>query len=70
LNDIFTIKDSNTYCPVRIFGAIGFIHYLVLSTLELTKHCSDFSLTEMATGITVIIGVISAGISLKNKADQ
>jgi hypothetical protein len=68
--DCFTEKDGNFYCPVRIFGAIGFINYLVLSTLELHNHCRDFSLTDMATGISILLGVISAGISLKNKSDK
>lgn len=70
LHDCFTEKDNNTYCPIRIFSAIALIYYLVLATIELEFHARVFSLTDMATGISVLMGVISAGVSLKNKSDK
>jgi len=70
LNDCFTQSDNATYCPVRILGTASLIHYLILSHLELLRHAQDFSLTDMATGVSVLLGVISAGISLKNKTDK
>ena len=68
--DCFTQSDQQFYCPIRVFSAIALIHYLVLSTIELQSHCRDFSLTDMATRISIIMGVISAGISLKNRSDK
>lgn len=70
LHDCFTEKDNNTYCPIRILSAIALIHYLILATIELHTHARDFSLTDMATGISILMGVISAGVSLKNKSDK
>jgi len=37
--------------------------------MELTSHCSDFSLQDMAIGVSIILGVLSGGISIKNKTD-
>lgn len=70
LYDIFTDKNNDQFCPIRIFSAIALIHYLILATIELHTHARDFSLTDMATGISILMGVISAGISLKNKSDK
>ena len=70
LFDIFTESNNKYFCPVRIFGAISLIHYLILSNIELIRNCRDFSLTDMATGVSIILGVISAGISIKNKTDN
>lgn len=67
--DCFTQSDNQTYCAVRILGAISLFHYLILSNIELVRACKDFSLIDMATGVSILIGVISAGISLKNKTD-
>ena len=69
LSDVFTQSDNKTFCPVRILGAISLFHYLILSNIELIRNCKDFSLTDMATGVSILLGVISAGISLKNKTD-
>lgn len=68
--DILTQNDNTSYCIVRLLTVIGFFYYLILCTMELIKHCTDFSLQDMATGISIIIGVSSAGISLKNKTDK
>lgn len=69
-HDMFTEGNGQYYCPVRILGTASLIHYLILSHIELIRHGSDFSLTDMATGISILLGVISAGISLKNKTDK
>lgn len=70
LHDIFTEGNGIYYCPVRILGTAALFHYLILSHIELLKHAQDFSLTDMATGVSILLGVISAGISLKNKSDK
>jgi hypothetical protein len=70
LNDMFTQSDNKTFCPVRILGTLSLFHYLFLSQMELIKHAGDFSLTDMATGISILLGVISASISLKNNSDK
>ncbi len=68
--DIFSDRLNLFYCPVRILGAASLIDYLLLSHLEMMKHASQFSLNETATGICMILGIISAGVSLKNKSEQ
>lgn len=70
LNDVFTERDNRTYCPIRILGTASLIHYLILSHIELVRHGHDFSLTDMATGISIILGVVGAAVSLKNKSDS
>lgn len=70
LNDVFTEANNKYYCPVRILGTISLLHYLILATIELHNSCKDFSLTDMASGISILIGVISAGITIKSKTDQ
>ena len=70
LYDCFTDRSNEYFCPVRILGAASLIHYLILANLELLKHAKDFSLTDMATGVSILLGVISAGISIKNKTDK
>ncbi len=69
-NDCFTERDNRTFCVVRILGTVTLFHYSILSQLELMKHASQFSLNSYATGVCAIIGIISAGISIKNKTDQ
>lgn len=69
-NDCFTERDNRTFCPVRILGTAALLHYLTLSQLELLKHAKDFSLTDMATGVSILLGVLSASVSIKNKSEQ
>jgi hypothetical protein len=68
--DIFTENDGESYCMIRLPSSFGFLHYLFLGTVDMFKNCSNFSLQDMAIGISSIIGVASAGISLKNKTDN
>jgi hypothetical protein len=70
LKDIFTQNDGESYCMIRFLSSIGFLHYLVLGTLDMFRNCANFSLQDMAIGISSIIGVASAGISIKNKTDN
>lgn len=70
LNDVFTEKNQNTYCPVRILGVIGFFAYIFIAYSELIKHCQDFSLSDFSTGIGIILGVFAGGITIKTKTES
>lgn len=65
IKDCLSERNNKTWDVVRVLGTIGFFTYLLLSTIELFRHCSDFSLTDMATGIGIILGVVAAGVTLK-----
>lgn len=69
-NDVFTERDSKTYCPVRILGVIGFFAYIFLAYSELIRHCQDFSLSDFSTGIGIILGVFAGGITIKTKTES
>jgi hypothetical protein len=70
LHDILTEKNAETYCPIRILGIIAFFAYLFIAYTELIRHCVDFSLTDMATGISIILGVIAGGITMKSRSEN
>jgi hypothetical protein len=70
LFDILTESDNKTFCPIRVFGSIALIHYLVLATVEVIHHDANFNLSNVASGVSVLLGVISASISLKGKMDK
>jgi hypothetical protein len=70
LTDYFTERDGKSFCPVRLMAFIAFFWFLILSTIELKQNCRDFSLVDMASGISILIGIISAGIGIKNKSDS
>lgn len=67
--DILTEKDGETIDPVRLCGLIGFAIYNFISVLHsfLEPH---FDYIQYATGLSVIIGVISAGITYKYKHES
>lgn len=70
LNDIFTEKDDLSYCPVRICGVFGFFSYLILAYIELLRHCHDFNLVEVASGMSVILGVLAGSVTIKSRGED
>jgi len=68
--DIFTEKNSKTFCPVRTCGIIGFFAYLLLSFTELVRHCHDFNLIEAASGMSVILGILAGGVTIKSRGED
>ncbi len=69
IKDCFTENDGKSYDPIRVWSSISMTVYLSLSVLELIRHAKDFSLTDMATGISILLGVMSAGITIKSKSE-
>lgn len=68
--DIATERDNRNYCVIRILGIVGFIAYLILSFIELIRHCHEFNLIEVASGIALILGVLAGGVSAKQKDEN
>ena len=64
LNDIFTERDSKSFCPVRFCVIIGFVIYNFI-TIRHSWLCTQFDPVQYATGLSIIIGVVSAGMTLK-----
>lgn len=63
--DMLTEKDNLTFDVVRVLGAIGFIIYNAIAILRVIHDCPGFNSVDYATGLSIILGVISAGVTLK-----
>ena len=70
LIDSLTERNGTSFCSVRITSMIGFIHYLVMSTIAIFNHSATVNLVDMATGLSIVVGVVSAGIGLKNGTEK
>ena len=68
--DLLTEKDGETIDPVRFFGMIGFVIYNCISVWHSFLTSNEFSYVQYATGLSIIIGVISAGITFKYKNEK
>lgn len=65
INDCFTEKDGKTYDIVRIFGAFSLIILNLLATIHLFRNNHDFNFLEIASGMSLMLGTISAGVVYK-----
>ena len=70
INDCLTEKNNKRYDIVRVIGSFGFFVYLLLAIIELYRSSSDFSLSNLATGMSMLLGVIAAGVTIKSKSEK
>lgn len=70
LNDILTEKDGVSIDPVRLCGLLGFVIYNIISIIQALKPQVNFDYIQYATGMSIIIGVISAGITYKYSQEK
>lgn len=69
LRDLITEKDNNTLCPVRVIALIGSLEFLgIVGYNALTSHVT--TLTELATGLGVLIGSVSAAVTGKARMSE
>jgi hypothetical protein len=62
--DLITERDNNTLCPIRVVALIGALEFLaIIGYNALEQHVT--TLTELATGLGVLIGAISAAVTGK-----
>lgn len=69
INDCLTERDGQSYDPVRIGGIIAFIVYNVVTVVHSFDHHHAFDPIAYSTGISILLGVISAGITYKYKQE-
>jgi hypothetical protein len=65
LKDMLTEKNNSDYDIVRILGSIGFIIYNTIAVMRALHDCPGFNAIDYATGLSIILGVVSAGVTLK-----
>jgi hypothetical protein len=65
IKDCITERDNQTYDPVRIASLLGFLDYNIVATIHVLHHCANFDFIQYATGLSIIIGMISAGVTYK-----
>lgn len=70
INDILTEKDGVSVDPVRLCGLLGFIIYNIISVIQALKPQVNFDYVQYATGMSIILGVISAGITYKYSKEK
>jgi len=66
IKDCLTEKDGETYDVVRVLGCFAFFsfHLFALVHVITTPHSLNF--IEIATGISMLLGVIGAGVGYKD----
>lgn len=65
IKDCLTERNNETYDPVRICGLFGFLVYNSITIVHAINHCQTFDYIQYATGMSIIIGMISAGVTYK-----
>jgi hypothetical protein len=70
LKDCFTERDNCTYDIVRILGTIAFAVYNGIMITHSVQSCTSFDAISYASGTSILIGVISAGLTLKYKSEK
>lgn len=65
INDMITEKNGDDIDPVRVCGLLAFVIYNFISIVEVFKSSADFNYVQYSTGMAIILGAISAGITFK-----
>lgn len=63
--DILTEKDNDSFDLTRLCVFVSFIVYNMVTLRHAIHDCNDFDPINYATGLSILIGVISAGMTLK-----
>ena len=62
--DCFTEKNGD-YDPIRILGIIDFLVYNSVTVIHALNSHHPFDPIAYSTGMSILLGVISAGITFK-----
>jgi hypothetical protein len=65
IKDCLTEKNGESYDIIRILGVISFIVYNVITIKHSLDHCVDFEEINYSIGLSIILGIISAGVTYK-----
>lgn len=63
--DCLTEKNGETYDVVRVLGAFSFICLNIMAVVHMYMNCHDLDFTELATGMSLMLGTIAAGVTFK-----
>jgi hypothetical protein len=64
-----TERDNDTFDLLRVLGALAMIWFLMLATVELIRHCSDFQLLEVSGGLAAMFASFGAAIGYKARTE-
>lgn len=65
LKDCLTEKDNETFDVVRILGCFAFFSFHGLAFSYIVKSCGNLNFIEIATGMSMLLAVIGAGVTYK-----
>lgn len=65
IKDCLTEKNCENYDVIRILGTIAFFIYNTITIIHSLHHCTDFDPINYSTGLAILLGVISAGVTFK-----
>lgn len=63
--DCLTERDGEKFDVVRILGCFAFFSFHILAFIHIIVSPHDLNFLEIATGLSILLGIIAAGTTYK-----